>query len=123
LVLDNSQTSDQLDERLVEKIAEKLVLTCLNKSDLPTKFDTRKFIRRGGLPEILSNTVQISAKEGTGIENLLEKIRRICGVADFDLKTTVCFTPRQENLLTQLKNAKSKQQAVSIITELLKGQV
>jgi len=123
LVLDNSQTSDQLDERLVEKIAEKLVLTCLNKSDLPAKFDTGKFIRRGGLPETLSNSVQISAKKGTGIENLLEKIRRICGVADFDLKTPVVFTSRQEEVLKQLKNAKSKQQATSIITELLNGRL
>jgi tRNA modification GTPase len=117
LILDNSQTSDQLDERLVEKIAEKFVLTCLNKSDLPPKFDTRK------LPETLSNSVQISAKEGTGIENLIEKIRRICGVADFDLKTPVVFTSRQENLLKRLKNAKSKQQATSIITELLNGRL
>ena len=123
LVLDNSQTSDQLDERLVEKIAEKLVLTCLNKSDLPAKFDTGKFIRRGGLPEILSNIVPISAKEGTGVENLLEKIRRICGVADFDLKTPVVFTSRQEEVLKRLKNAKSKQQATSIITELLNGRL
>ncbi len=117
LILDNSQTNDQLDERLIEKIAEKLVLTCLNKSDLPAKFDA------GKLPEILSNTVQISAKDGTGIENLLEKIRRICGVADFDLKTPVVFTSRQEEVLKRLKNAESKQQATSIITELLNGQV
>jgi small GTP-binding protein len=117
LVLDNSQASDQLDERLVEKIAEKLVLTCLNKSDLPAKFDTRK------LPEALSSSVQISAKEGTGVENLLEKIRQICGVADFDLKAPVVFTIRQEEMLKQLKNAKSKQQAASIITELLNGRL
>ncbi len=123
LVLDNSQTSDQLDERLVEKIAEKLVLTCLNKSDLPAKFDTGKFIRRGGLPEILSNIVPISAKEGAGVEKLLEKIRQVCGVADFDLKTPVVFTSRQEEVLKRLKNAKSKQQATSIITELLNGEM
>jgi len=117
LVLDNSQPNEQLDDRLSEKIADKLVLTCLNKSDLPAKFDT------GKLPEILSNIVPISAKEGTGIENLIEKIRRICGVADFDLKTAVCFTDRQENLLNKLIDVKSKQQATSIITELLNGQV
>jgi tRNA modification GTPase len=115
LVLDNSQTSDQLDERLVERIAEKLVLTCLNKSDLPAKFDT------GKLPEILSNIVPISAKEGAGVENLIEKIRQVCGVVDFDFKTPVVFTSRQEEVLKQLKNAKSKQQATSIITELLNG--
>ncbi len=117
LVLDNSQANDQRDEGLLEKIAGKKVLTVLNKCDLPIEFDT------GVLTGILSNTVQISAKDGIGIENLLEKIRQICGVADFDLKTAVCFTDRQEKLLRQLKNAKSKQQATSIITELLNGQL
>ena len=133
LVLDNSQPAEELDDRFSEKIADKLVpstssgqalseaegkvLAVLNKSDLPPKFDTAK------LPENLSSTVQISAKTGAGVENLLEEIRQVCGVADFDLRTTVCFTSRQENLLTQLKNAKSKQQAVSIITELLNGRL
>ncbi|GAJ06731.1 unnamed protein product, partial [marine sediment metagenome] len=93
LVLDNNQTNDRLDERLLGKITKKKIITVLNKCDLPAEFDT------GKLPEILSNTVQISAKDGTGIENLLEKIRQICGVADFGLKTSVVFTSRQENLL------------------------
>jgi tRNA modification GTPase len=117
LVLDNSQPAEELDERFSEKIADKKVLAVLNKSDLPPKFDTAK------LPENLSGTVQINAKTGAGVENLLEEIREVCGVADFDLKTTVCFTDRQENLLQQLTNIKSKQQAASIITELLNGQV
>jgi len=117
LILDNSQTNNQLDERLLEKIAGKKVITVLNKCDLPAKFDT------GVLTGILSNTVKISAKEGTGIEDLIEKIRQICGVTDFDLKTAVVFTDRQEKLLQQLKNAKSKQQAASIITELLNGKI
>jgi len=117
LVLDNSQANDQLDEGLLEKIAKKKVLTVLNKCDLPAKFD------KGVLTGILSNIVQISAKEGIGIENLLEKIRQICGVAGFILKTAVCFTDRQENLLNELTDIKSKQQAASIITELLNGQL
>jgi len=116
LVLDNSQANDQLKERIIDRIANKRIITVSNKCDLPAKFDTSK------LPEILSNIVQISAKEGTGIENLLEKIRQICGVADFVLKTAVCFTDRQENLLNKLTDIKSKQQAASIITELLNGQ-
>ena len=117
LVLDNSQTSNQLDDLLLEKIADKKVLTILNKSDLPTKFDA------GKLPQILGTTVQISAKVGTGIENLLKKIRQICGVDDFDLKLAVCFTSRQENLVKQLSNTKSRSEAASIITELLNGQI
>jgi tRNA modification GTPase len=117
LVLDNSTSGIQLDDRLLEKIADKLVLTVLNKSDLPAGFDT------GKLPEILTNTVQISAQFGTGIQNLMERIQQLCGVAGFDLQTPVCFTSRQENLLEQLQKAKSRKQAASIITELLNGQL
>jgi tRNA modification GTPase len=117
LVLDNNQPAEPLDEKLLEKIADKKVLTILNKSDLPLRFDADK------LPQILVNTVQISAKFGNGIENLCEKIRQICGVDNFDLKSTICFTSRQKNLLKQLQKAKSKQQAVSAITELLNGRL
>ena len=117
LVLDNNQTVDQIDGRLLEKITGKKLLTVLNKSDLPAKFDT------GKLPKILANTVQISAKFETGIEDLTVKIQQLAGVADFDLHTAVCITARQENLLMQLTNAKSKEQATSIITELLNGQL
>ncbi len=113
LVLDSSQTDNQLDEPVLEKIAGKKIITALNKSDLPEKFDI------GKLPESLSNTVKISAKFGDGIENLLEKIQIVCGVTGFDLKTAVCFTARQENLLKQLEKADSEQLAVSVITELL----
>jgi tRNA modification GTPase len=117
LILDNSQTADQLDDLLLERIADKKILTVLNKSDLPAGLDASQ------LPQILANTVQISAKAGTGIENLTEKIQQICGVADFDLHAAVCFTDRQKNLLKKLKKANSKQQAASLITELLNGRL
>jgi tRNA modification GTPase len=113
LVLDNNQIDNPLDEGVLEKIANKKIITVLNKSDLPARFDTDK------LPQVLANTVKISAKFGNGIENLLKKVQIVCGVIDFDLHTSVCFTPRQENLLKQLQKADSKQQALSIITELL----
>jgi small GTP-binding protein len=125
LVLDNSQPEISLDSRLLKKIADKLVpstvegniITVLNKSDLPARFDT------GKLPGVLSDTVQISAKFGTGIENLTQRILQTCGVTDFDIHTTVYFTPRQEKLLNQLTKTRSKRKAVSLITELLNGQV
>ncbi|MFZ0034558.1 MAG: GTPase [Sedimentisphaerales bacterium] len=117
VVLDNNQPAEPLDENLIEKIAEKRIVAVLNKCDLPARFDV------GKLPKILANTTKISAKFGDGIENLYEKIRQICNVDNFDLKSAVCITDRQENLLKQLQKAKSKQQAVSIITELLNGRL
>ena len=117
LVLDNSRTNDQLNEELHEKITGKLVQTVLNKCDLPTKFDVSK------LPEALSDSISISAKNGTGIEYMLEKIRQVCDVVSFDLKTPVCFTLRQEDLLRRLEKTESIQHATSIITELLNGKL
>lgn len=117
LVLDNSQPTEKLDDSIIERIAGKKVITVLNKSDLPAKFDT------GKLPQALSDAVQISARQGDGIEKLKEKILQTCGAADFNPQQPVCFTSRQENLLRQLIHAESKQQAASTITELLNGQV
>jgi len=118
LVLDNSTVENHIDRRLLEKITGKKNIIVLNKSDLPTRFDAAK------LPKSLANsTIQISAKLGTGIETLLQKIKDALGVVNFDLKQAVCFTARQEKLLKKLAGVKSKESAVSIITELLNGTV
>jgi tRNA modification GTPase len=121
LVLDNSESIEQPDDTLIRKLtgpsaslrAGKKVLTVLNKSDLPAKLEASK------LPKFFAKTVQISAKFGTGIETLLKKIQQVIGTADFDLRTTICFTNRQEKLLKKLTEVKSKAAASKIITELL----
>ena len=117
LVLDNSQPVSQLNQQLVRRVAGKKVITVLNKSDLSAVLDA------ADLPQVLADTVIISAKFATGIEHLAERIRQICGVADFDLRQPVCISSRQESLLRQLKKTRSKSQAGYLITALLKGQV
>ena len=109
--------AEQPGERLIEKISGRKVLTVLNKSDLPTRFDADK------LPKILASTVKISAKLGTGIDELIGKMQQLLDVAEFDVSGSVCFTIRQQKLLEQLKNAESKAQASSIAGELLNGKV
>ncbi len=117
LVLDSSEPASQLDEQLVKKITGKRVVTVLNKSDLPAALDAAR------LPNALNGAVEISAKFGSGIETLRERIRQICAVADFDLRQPVCFTDRQRKLLQELKKAASTSQAASIITQLSNGPV
>lgn len=116
LVLDSSQSIKLFDTRFSEKIVGKRIITILNKSDLPSRLNTEQ------LPESLSNSVGISAKEGSGIENLKHKIEQISNVTHYDPRQPICFTVRQEKLLEQLNNAPSEQRATSIITELLNGQ-
>ncbi len=117
LVLDINQPIDQLNECLLDRLIGKNVLTVLNKVDLLAKFDATK------LPEALGQTVKISAKFGTGIQQLIEEIQLNFGVADFDAKVPVCFTARQMNLLTQLTHSESKQKATTLITNLLHGKL
>ena len=117
LVLDGSEGGVQLTKRLIELIEGKKVFTVLNKSDLPARFDI------GELPETLTNSIWISAKLEKGIDDLKEKILHTMGVAGFNISGAVCFTLRQEKLLRQLCEAKSKSKAESVITELLNGRV
>ncbi len=98
-------------EKIVEKIANKKILTIINKADLPTKLEVSK-------PE---ESVQISAKLGTGVENLLKKIQQSLRVTGFDLGSAVCFTDRQQRLVKRIAESKSEDDAVSAITELLNG--
>ncbi len=117
VVLDNSQTKNVLGKKLLKKIANKKIITILNKCDLPAKFDPAE------LPKTLADTIKISAKTGTGIENLLKKIRQLSDAADFDLQSPVCFTDRQKNLLQKLTSAKTKKLARQIISGLLNSQI
>jgi len=115
LVLDNSEPARQLTKTLADRLSDKKTLTVLNKSDLPARFDLAK------LPLALSNTVLISAKLGTGIDQLCMEVQRLIGAENFDLNQPICFTSRQEQLLKQLSNADSKDKADGIITQLLSG--
>jgi tRNA modification GTPase len=117
LVLDRSRQTGQLDEKLIKKTAHKRTVTILNKADLPSKLNIFK------LPKELRNCVTTSAKTGEGIENLVSRIQQKLGVSDFNLRTAVCVTSRQEKLLKNLIEAQSRQQAVRIITELLNGRL
>jgi len=117
LVLDSSKSVEQLNDEIVNKIINRKILVVLNKNDLPEKLKKEK------LPSHLQNIVSISAKNATGINELHRRILEITNTADFNLTSPVCFTPRQENLLKQINKAQSKEQAFSIITELLNGEV
>ncbi|UCF17256.1 MAG: hypothetical protein JSW59_07300, partial [Phycisphaerales bacterium] len=117
LVLDSNRPSDEVDDELLGRISGKRVIPVLNKCDLTAKFDSSR------LPEFSPEPVQISAQEGMGIACLTERIWQTSGTENFDLRQPVCFTHRQEELLRQLTNAESKQQAASIITDLLKGRM
>jgi len=118
LVLDNNQSSGQL----IKNISGKKVLTVLNKSDLNIG---RAGLAppNGGVNPTLQDKINISAKNGTGIDQLYKTILHITGIDNFDYDKPVCFTARQEELLIRLTKADSQDNAQTIITELLSARL
>ena len=103
----------QIDVDMFTNIKANKILV-LNKSDLGIK--VRKDLN---FPHI----VEISARKNIGLDNLKNEIVGICGTENFDLASPVCFTPRQEKLLTALLNDDRKEIARSVITELSNGKI
>ena len=93
------------------------ILVVLNKTDLPVK------LNRQQLTFDFTDLAEISAKTGKGIDKLLEKVQKALRVTDFDPHRATCFTDRQKTLMAKLAVAGDKQEIVTIITELLNGQI
>jgi tRNA modification GTPase len=117
LVLDRSRPADQVGPGLVNRLSARRTVVVLNKSDLPSQFDLAV------LPPQLGERIPISAKQGTGIDGLVRAVHGVCRVADFPSDRLVVFTERQRRLLGELQHAKSKGEAVAIVSELLEGPV
>ncbi len=112
LVLDLSQPAEQLPESVVMQLVGRRVVTVLNKADLPSRLDVAR------VPGTSGPIVQISAKQGSGIDELIRAIHRVCGVVDFNPRTPVAFADRQRRLLESLQHSDSKAGARSILSEL-----
>ncbi len=115
LVLDLSRPEAQVDEKLLEALADKRTLTVLNKSDLPARLDLAT------LPAGLGEPVRISAKQAIGIDDLIHALHRTLGVADFNPHTPVAFTARQRTLLERLAFAGMASDATAIVADILHG--
>lgn len=117
LVLDVSRPDAHMGEKLLEAMADKRILTVLNKSDLPSRLDL------AALPADTDKSVRISAKQAVGIDDLVRAIHRTLGVASFDPHTPVAFTARQRSLLQRIASTSSETEGASLISELLEGPV
>ncbi|HSW01647.1 MAG TPA: GTPase [Sedimentisphaerales bacterium] len=117
LVLDGGQSANQVSGAVVDSLVNRRVVTVLNKADLPQRLDPKS------LPAFLQRTVRISAKEETGIDNLIRAIREVCGLTGFSLNTAVTFTDRQRTHLDQLKAARSPEDVSASVARLLHGPI
>lgn len=113
LVVDASQPAAPLPEAVLPALQGRRVLLVLNKVDLPARLDP------GSLPGHLGPALPVSARQGSGLSDLIEAVHRVCGVADFDLFAPVAFTDRQVYLFKTLTRSRSKVEVSSVLSELL----
>lgn len=96
-VFDLSRPLDSDDDELIEAIKNKNAIAVLNKNDLAKATDLSRF---EGLP-----TVLVSAKNGTGSEELAAKIAEISGVANLSADAAVLGSERQRDCAAKAKIA------------------
>jgi tRNA modification GTPase len=113
LVLDITKGEGQVDEKLAQMLSDKRVITVLNKCDLKNGTKSCFFSQK------FSEISKISAKSGTNLDKIIEKVQKICGVEGFDVRSAVCFTERQKRLIERLAEAGSKGEAKGVIMELV----
>lgn len=96
-VFDVSAPFDSEDEKLISLLAGKRCIAVLNKSDLPPAADVGKLAGLG--------TVSVSAKNGTGLDVLIEKIAEVCGVDKLTGDEAVLLNERQYSCVLRAKDA------------------
>ena len=88
-LFDNSAPLTAADTDLFTLCKGKKAIAVVNKTDLHGAWDTKI------LDTVFNNTVYISAKENTGVENLEKAIEETLGTADFDPSAATLMNERQ----------------------------
>jgi len=104
-VFDSSRELDAGDRELLGKLDGRLAVGILNKADLPGRLADRGMIARH-----TCGVVELSAKEGTGVEELGKVIAEVTGTAKLDPQAGMVANQRQLDCV--LKAAKSLDEAL-----------
>lgn len=96
-VFDNSSDLTDDDKELIESLEKGRTVIILNKTDLGSKLDTSHF---SGF-----KTVEISAKEQRGMEELQSAIEEITQIANISENDAVLISERQRNCAYKAYNA------------------
>lgn len=88
-VFDASAPLEEQDKALFPLCKEKHAIAIVNKTDLPTKLDTKI------LDAVFNKVVYISAKENNGLQSLEQAIAEVLGTAAFDSSAATLMNERQ----------------------------
>ncbi len=90
-VFDASRPLNDADRRLIDLCKGKKAIGIINKTDLDKKYLSNE------IQENFSQTVFISAKKGTGKDELTRAVEELLGTADFDTSAVAIVNERQRD--------------------------
>lgn len=88
-VFDSGDELTDEDRTLIDLCKEKPVIPILNKSDKETKID------RNYIESTLGSCIEMSAKNGTGLDELRDKVTTLLGTKNFDPNAAMLANERQ----------------------------
>ncbi|MCF7976236.1 MAG: 50S ribosome-binding GTPase [Phycisphaerae bacterium] len=115
LVLDSHQPATQIESHWLGQLPNVPCLAVLNKSDLAGQLNLND------LPLDPTNAISLSAKNQTGLNDLLALIEHTLHVKNFNVTQPLCVTPRQQRCLEQMLAAQTLTQAQNCLMSLLHG--
>ena len=115
LVLDSSDSNAPMESSWLDGLPNVPCLTVLNKSDLPAQLNLKD------LNLDPAQTVLISAKQQTGLSQLLGRIEQTLHIEDFDVNQPLCITSRQRERLHQLSTVRTLAEAQRGLESLVSG--
>ena len=108
-VVDASRSLDENDEKILDYIYDRKFVILLNKSDLNVQI-TQEILQNRIKEKYEENfIINISAKNGTGIEEFVEMLKKICFRGELRLNEEVYITNlRQKEALQRAREALGK---------------
>lgn len=94
-VFDSSKELDDEDRAIIGMVQNANAIAILNKSDLPRKLDEEE------IKAAFENTVNLSAKHGEGMKDLIDAIRHACMIGDVNAADALIYNERQRALVKQ----------------------
>jgi len=100
MVIDHSKQVDLLDLDIIDKIKNKKFIMCINKIDLKGQVTKEQIMKLVSC----KNVLEISAKEGTGLNELEEKIKEnTVWDEKFNVEDRIIINARQKKILLNVK--------------------
>lgn len=106
-VFDGATELTDEDRKLMDEIGDAPAIAILNKADLKQVIDADEIRQR------FNYVIPMSAKKSEGIAELIDAIKHICAVEDFDSSEALIYNERQRNLVK--KAFDSAQEALTAV--------